>query len=197
MSSEISDWPSEARAGVAPYAGPQCYPQLQDPVRYLSGGEFEQGRKKEQRSQAHAEVIAATGLPPFMAPVVHDQLSQCWLKCSKCGVLRLVDKWCMPALSPTAYGSMAVEGDPYKWRAWLCDARQRYSRWNEGRSRCAPTAMDEGAPAVESDGSVDSDEAVFKAGCAAGDAAVLPRDVLQGFGSQQPREMDGNSLTVS
>ena len=78
-SDELRLFPIE-HAKLKPYAGPQCFPHLQDPARRF------------------ANAVTAEGAAEVGADVARKQLTECWLQCDKCRKWRLVERASLPSL---------------------------------------------------------------------------------------------------
>jgi hypothetical protein len=85
------------RAGLVPYAGPQCFPQLKDPVRLHANSQFVSKKKKKKTDKASAKGSKADGDVDELEDIAF-QLQHCWLRCDKCGARRLVSSECLVVL---------------------------------------------------------------------------------------------------
>ena len=83
-SDELRMFPLE-RNRLKPYAGPQCFPHLQDPARRFAD---------EEEPGTTAEVGA---------DAARKQLTECWLQCDRCKKWRVVERASLPALKPEEY----------------------------------------------------------------------------------------------
>ena len=203
-SARIREYSAEWKADLKQYAGPQCYPHLTDPARYLANSRYEQGIKRETRETRVAERRDATGLPAHIE--LPDSLTGCWLKCGKCGARRLVDRWCMASLGPNAYSEEVAEvKQPLRWKTWLGEARSRYDVWVQKRDR-GVGSVDVREVVEDSDGDVwridvepersGASELGSDSGSDDGDELGLPDDISQVLGSYQQRQADGNYLSL-
>ena len=106
-SAELQRFPID-RHRLTPYAGPQCFPHLEDLARRFA-------------NDCKPGPMAAGG-----TDVARKQLTECWLQCDKCRKWRVVEHTSLAALRPEEYGkrrSGCVEVD---WGRWLGEARERY-----------------------------------------------------------------------
>ena len=150
------------------YAGPQCFPQLKDPVRLQANSQFV-SKKKKKTDKATAKGSKADGDVDELEDIAF-QLQHCWLRCDKCGARRLVSSECMTALTTEAYQKdLRIPNDKDmpdgyvagRWRAWLGGARSRYSSWLN---------------ATRSGSCVNADEAAVVAGAVDGEELGRSRD---------------------
>jgi hypothetical protein len=150
------------KAGLVPYAGPQCFLQLKDPVRLKANSEFV-SKKKKKTDKISAKGSKADGDVDELEDIAF-QLQHCWLRCDKCGARRLVSSECMAALTTESYQKdwrtskgKVMPGDcaAGRWRAWLGGARSRYSSWLSATHRGSCVDADEAAAAA---GAVDGEE---------------------------------------
>ena len=139
-----------------PYAGPQCYPQLKDPVRLEANSQLV-SKKKNKRKKGSGEGSKAED-DVDEAEDIALQLRHCWLRCDKCGARRLVSSECMKSLTTEAYQTdwrtlkgkeMVGECAAGRWRAWIAGARSRYSSWlSETRGGSCVDAVESAAEAA-------------------------------------------------
>ena len=90
------------------YAGPQCYPQLQERERTRANEPEAQPGPQEER------------------PLILEQFKDCWMLCDKCEKRRLVKLECLPALRNTDFKAGASRVGKEDWREWLHGAEARY-----------------------------------------------------------------------
>ena len=107
ISEELQKFPI-VNAELTPYAGPQCFPHLQDP-----------GRR-------HANVAKAGPAAEAGADVARKQLTDCWLQCEKCRKWRLVEHASLPALKTEEYVKTRDGSVDVNWGRWLVEAEARY-----------------------------------------------------------------------
>ena len=58
-----------------------------------------------------------------------DQFTGCWLRCEKCGALRLLDRGSRASLVSEGAFDYVVGGHRINWREWLSGAPERYEQW--------------------------------------------------------------------
>ena len=103
-SAELQMFPLE-RNRLKPYAGPQCFPQLQDPARRFAN---------EEEPGTTAEVGA---------DAARKQLTECWLQCDKCKKWRVVERASLPALKPEEYSKRREGCVEVDWGKWLGESQ--------------------------------------------------------------------------
>ena len=106
-SAELQMFPLE-RNRLKPYAGPQCFPHLQDPGRLFANDET-------------ASTKAELG-----GDAARKQLTECWLHCDTCKKWRVVERASLPALKPEEYVKRREGCVEVDWGTWLGEARARY-----------------------------------------------------------------------
>ena len=114
-SAELQRFPID-RHRLTPYAGPQCFPHLEDPARRFAND-----------CKPGATLVPGTD-------VARKQLTECWLQCDRCRKWRVVERASLAALKPEEYGkgrSGCVEVD---WGRCLGEARARYDAFLQRRS---------------------------------------------------------------
>ena len=213
MTSElIRTYNAEYKKGLAEYAGPQCYPQLQDKARMEANSHH--GKKKAADvGSAETDSVGMMGDVEMSS----DCFKGCWLRCHKCGARRLVSPECLEALRAADFKedwSTCVDADARSfekgyWRAWLGSARARYERW--GAATRVGQRVDPSLPRLEEGGDDDAEgaeEVEVGAGGGeeggegvAGDLATahgVPAEAwaeaLAAVGSYAPRQADGSYL---
>ena len=99
------------------YAGPQCYPQLQERERTRANEPEAQPGPQEER------------------PVILEQFKDCWMRCdsAKCRKRRLVKLECLPALRNTDSKAGASRVTQEDWRGWLLGAEALYDAFMKQR----------------------------------------------------------------
>ena len=96
--------------------------------------------KPEKKKKSTGAAGSSASLEKSDESVKRDfDLTQCWLRCDKCGARRLVSRACMAALTTEAYQKdWREEGEKgriddmcgaFRWRDWLGGASARYQRW--------------------------------------------------------------------
>ena len=103
-------------ARLTPYAGPQCFPHLQDP-----------GRR-------HANTVKAGATGELGADAARKQLTECWLKCDHCAKWRLVELASLPAVKPEEYIKKREGCVDVDWGQWLAGAKVRYDAFLQRHS---------------------------------------------------------------
>ena len=114
-SSELSKY-ANACEYLKPFAGPQCFPQLQDAER-REANDLERLRASRE---AGGEASSATG--GFFKGCAWD----CWRQCDACRVWRLLDPEAVGVLTTEACDERA-EHRSIEWRAWLASAPAGYA----------------------------------------------------------------------
>ena len=152
-------------AELTPYAGPQCFPQLQD------------------RSRREANTVKAGVAAELSGDPARRQLTECWLKCDRCAKWRLVEQASLPALKTEEYVKKRDGCVEVDWGRWLAEAEARYDAFLlRHRAQSEPvdpeTSVDQvdAAPRVPGDAECEIDE---EQGCAekpARNAAGVPSD---------------------
>ena len=105
-SEELQMFPID-RHRLKPYAGPQCFPHLQDLARRFANDE-----KPSTTTEVGADAT-------------RKQLTECWLQCDSCRKWRVVDRASLPALKleeSTKKREGCVDID---WGRWLGNAQAR------------------------------------------------------------------------
>ena len=113
------------------YAGPQCFPQLQDKSRV----DANQKRKADADDNAEADDANV------------EQLRGCWFRCDHCRKWRVVERECATAWR-LDYFRGDVETNRGTWKEWLSRAGARFEAFQ--RERSGP-GVAVGTPAQDSD----------------------------------------------
>ena len=130
-SNALKDCPLARGDDAKAFAGPQCFPQLQD----------------EARLHANMPAPAAgadTAVPPPSA--AREQMQDGWMRCDRCMKWRLVDLDSLPALREDEYGVHLSRGE-HDWGAWLDGAGRRWQTFL--RTREEREGAEAGAPESE------------------------------------------------
>ena len=96
---------------MTPYAGPQCFPHLE----------------QEERVQANRHGSVRVAGEDVVDRHAFHQFETCWLKCDGCGKLRFVDQECFAALRPEAFSKSCENHRGFDWGAWVAQAPDRYA----------------------------------------------------------------------
>ena len=130
-SEELSRFPL-VTVSLAAFAGPQCFPHLKDPARV--------------RANEVARSRAAAGGSKSLQ--VFRQVEEGWLRCDACRKWRLVDRQCLPSLTPAAFSAQKEGCADFDWGAWVAAARGRYQAFLEERSAASGGDLGEAREAL-------------------------------------------------
>jgi hypothetical protein len=103
----------EVQKSLKEYAGPQCYPQLEERGRWRG-------------NQQHDPELTRGGAVPESGNEL-DDFRACWMCCDSCSRWRFVRKECLPALCNKDFQARLGSGPRVNWREWLSGAGDRYN----------------------------------------------------------------------
>ena len=107
---------------LAPYAGPQCYPQLKE---RLMANAVEAGGLRRDNNRPGAAGRSARPEDDGLNAVV-EQFEGCWLRCDDCGARRLVERGSLASLRAEDFQKTLEGSEEGFWAQWLDGARSRY-----------------------------------------------------------------------
>ena len=105
----------EEKLSKVPYAGPQCFAQLES--------RLDNNLIKEPKGKGNKQVQL------YSDPVAREQLKQCWMRCQSCSKRRLVERTSLPALREEDYRKVFPGTDPGYWESWIEQADVRYEEY--------------------------------------------------------------------
>ena len=136
--SELLKSPGPTQAGMAPYAGPQCYLQLKE--RLMANAPDTACARGRGGGRGAAQAPALVDAAALEA--VKEQVEGCWLRCADCGARRLVERGSLASLRSEAFQKVSEGSVPGFWGQWLRQARVRYDAFvkacEEGGAACPP-----------------------------------------------------------
>ena len=138
VNNEIDNYPM-VRVQLKPYAGPQCFAQLQDKERLYANMPGED-----------TGVGGKIGTSDKRFNVLRD----CWMRCDNenCKKWRLVDPGSLKSLRPETFAETFEGSETYDWKRWLGDAGVRYAEFLKGQAHSVSdtnAAADAGAGVAE------------------------------------------------
>ena len=101
------------------FAGPQCFPQLQDQAR-VDANQKRGGQKEDENFDGDEGDV--------------DQLRGCWFRCDHCRKWRVVERECATAWR-VDYFRGEGETNPGTWKEWLSRAGARFEAFQRERQR--------------------------------------------------------------
>ena len=107
---------------LAPYAGPQCYPQLKE---RLMANAVEVGGLRRGNNRPGAAGRRARPEDDGLNAVV-EQFEGCWMRCDDCGARRLVERGSLASLRAEEFQKTLEGSEEGFWAQWLDGARSRY-----------------------------------------------------------------------
>ena len=98
---------SLAQVDLAPYAGPQCYPQRKE--RFMANA-LEEGQLR-RRSGLGSAAAGRRHAEANELDAVAEQFEGCWLRCDDCGARRLVERASLAALRTEGFQKVQEGSD--------------------------------------------------------------------------------------
>ena len=142
-----------AHAGLVPYAGPQCYPQLKERLWANAPQQMETAGRGPKRGA----VKVRAGTEDEDLRVLAEQFENCWMRCDDCGARRLVERGSAASLRSESFQKVTEGSEAGFWGQWLREARSRHDafleKWSEKKPGgpisqqqfCVPCEQEQGS----------------------------------------------------
>ena len=164
------------RARLVPFAGPQCFPQVQD--------------RERLDANASSGAMGGTGASPGgvqSAGSVAADFRECWMQCDCCRRLRFVERHGMEALTSESYRRRLVS-EGRDWKAWLIGASARWADFQEKRLRTETEKAEQEAAVLDRELEELMDKALAEGHGSAGPLTPDESDGSGGSGSEGASE---------
>ena len=147
-----------AHAGLVPYAGPQCYPQLKERLWANTPQQMETAGRGPKRGA----VKARAGTEDEDLRVLAEQFENCWMRCDDCGARRLVERGSAASLRSESFQKVTEGSEAGFWGQWLREARSRHDafleKWSEKKPGWPISQQQFCAPCEQAQGSGEGPE---------------------------------------